>query len=126
MTLFRVAKDGLVSRRDPDLRRLMQRGFLVRDPSLRLMDESFRSFVLAVSAAEGVNTYRADVESKWDRLKAPLLLVLLGVIAFLFITQKELFDSTLTLVSALTGGAVALLKLFGVFQKGRDSSASQS
>jgi hypothetical protein len=126
MTLFRVAKDGLVSRRDPDLRRLMQRGFLVRDPSLRLMDESFRRFVLSVSAEEGVNTYRADVESHWDRLKAPLLLVLLGVIAFLFVTQKELFDSTLTLVSALTGGAVALLKLVGVFQKGKDSGAAQS
>ena len=126
MTLFRVAKDGLVSRRDPDLRPLMQRGFLVRDPSLRLMDESFRRFVLSVSAEEGVNTYRADVESHWERLKAPLLLVLLGVIAFLFVTQKELFDSTLTLVSALTGGAVALLKLVGVFQKGKDSSATQS
>jgi hypothetical protein len=48
------------------------------------------------------------------------------VIAFLFITQKELFDSTLSLVSALTGGGLAMLKLFGMFQRGKDSSAGQS
>lgn len=123
LTLFRVAQDGLVARFDPDLRRLMQWGLILRDPSLRLMDPSFRRFVLAVSAAEGVNTYRADVESYWDRLKVPLLLILLGVIAFLFLTQKELYDSTISLVSALTGGAFALLKLFGMFQK-RDSGAA--
>ncbi|MEK6408396.1 MAG: hypothetical protein AABN34_15825 [Acidobacteriota bacterium] len=124
LTLFRVAQDGLISHCDPDLRRLMQWGLIVRDPSLHLMDDSFRRFVLLTSAAEGVNTYRADVESHWDRLKVPLLLVLLGVIAFLFLTQKELYDSTISLVSALTGGVLALLKLFGMFQRSKDSSAA--
>ena len=126
LTLFRVAQDGLVSRFDSDLRRLMQWGLVVRDPSLQLRDKSFRRFVLAVAAAEGVNTYRADIQSNWDRLKAPLLLILLGVIAFLFLTQKELYDSTLSLVSALTGGAFALLKLFGMFQRGKDADVGQS
>jgi hypothetical protein len=126
MTLLRVARDGLISRLDPDLRRLIQKGFIVRDPALRLMDESFRRFVISTAAAEGVSTYRAEVDSRWETLKAPLLLILLGVIAFLFITQKELFDSTLSLVSALTGGGLAMLKLFGMFQRGKDSSAGQS
>jgi hypothetical protein len=125
LTLFRIAQDGLVSRFDPDLRRLMQLGLVVRDPSLQLRDKSFRRFVLAVSADEGVNTYRADIQSNWDRLKAPLLLILLGVIAFLFLTQKELYDSTISLVSALTGGAFALLKLFGMFQRGKDADVGQ-
>jgi hypothetical protein len=122
-TLFRVAQDGLVSRLDPDLRRLMQLGLIVRDPSLKLRDPSFRMFVLAASAAEGVDTFRADVQSSWDRLKAPLLLILLGVIAFLFLTQKELYDSTISLVSALTGAALALLKLIGMFQRSKDAGA---
>jgi len=121
-----VAQDGLVSRFDPELRRLMQLGLIVREPSLGLRDPSFCRFVLAVSADEGVNTYRADIQSSWDRLKAPLLLLLLGVIAFLFLTQKELYDSTLSLVSALTGGAFALLKLFGMFQRGKEPGAGQS
>jgi hypothetical protein len=90
------------------------------------MDPSFRSFVLKMSAVEGINRYRAETESHWERLKAPLLLILLGVIAFLFLTQKELFDTSLSLVSALTGGAIALLKLVGIFQKGRGSSAPDS
>ena len=126
LTLFRVAQDGLVSRFDPDLRRLMQLGLIVRDPSLGLRDKSFRRFVLSVSSAEGVNMHRADVYSNWDRLKIPLLLVLFAVIAFLFLTQKELYDSTISLVTALTGGAFALLKLFGMFQRGKDPGAAQT
>ena len=126
LTLFRVAQDGLVSRFDPDLRRLMQLGLIVRNPSLGLRDESFRRFVLSVSSGEGLHVYRADVYSNWDRLKVPLLLVLFAVIAFLFLTQKELYDSTISLVTALTGGAFALLKLFGMFQRGKDPGAAQT
>lgn len=126
MTLCRVARDGLNSRLDPDLRPLMQKGFIVRDPALRLMDEGFRRFVLRTAAEEGVFTFLAETESHWERLKAPLLLVLLGVIAFLFFTQKELFDSTISLVSALTGGGLTLLKLFGIFNKGGDAGAAQT
>ena len=104
----------------------MQLGLIVRNPSLGLRDESFRRFVLSVSSAEGVHMYRADVYSNWDRLKVPLLLVLFAVIAFLFLTQKELYDSTISLVTALTGGAFALLKLLGMFQRGKDPGAAQT
>lgn len=126
LTLFRVAQDGLVSRLDPDLRWLMQRGLILRDPSLRLIDPSFRRFVLRISAAEGIDRHRSQTESHWERFKAPLLLLLLAVIAFLLLTQKELFDTTLSMVSALTGGAIAVLKLVGIFQKGKGTSAADS
>ncbi|MEK6303783.1 MAG: cache domain-containing protein [Acidobacteriota bacterium] len=126
MTLCRVARDGLNSRLDPDLRPLMQKNFIVRDPALRLMDEGFRRFVLRTAAEEGVFTFLAEIESHWEKLRAPLLLVLLGVIAFLFFTQKELFDSTISLVSAITGGGLTLLKLFGIFNKGGNAGAAQT
>lgn len=126
MTLCRVARDGLNSRLDPDLRPLMQKHFIVRDPDLRLMDEGFRRFVFRTATEEGVFTFLAEIESHWEVLRAPLLLVLLGVIAFLFFTQKELFDSTISLISAITGGGLTLLKLFGIFNKGADAGAAQN
>lgn len=120
LTLMSVGRDGFVSRFDPDLRPLMQRGLVVRDPSLRLMDECFRRFVIKAASDEGVAAYRTDTHSNWEKWKAPLLLILLAVIGFLFLTQKDLFDSTISTVSAVTGGLLALLRLFGMFQKGKD------
>jgi hypothetical protein len=98
----------------------MQRGLVVRDPSLRLMDECFRRFVIKASSEEGVAAYRTETHSNWEKWKAPLLLILLAVIGFLFLTQKDLYDSTISTVSAVTGGLLALLRLFGMFQKGKD------
>ena len=125
LTLCRVAQDGLVTRLDPELRGLIQRGFIVRDPSLRLMDESFRRFVLKASAAEGVSSYRGEAESHWQRLKVPMFVLLLGVVAFLFLTQKELYDTSVSMISAVTGGALALLKLIGMFQKNKGAGGAE-
>ncbi len=116
LTLCQVAQYGLVSRFDPDLRGLMQKGLIRCKPS-PLMNPSFRRFVIGASAAEGVLAYRAEVESSWEKWKVPMLLVLLGVIAFLFATQRDLFDSTLTLASAVTGGILAFLRLVGMFSR---------
>jgi hypothetical protein len=116
MTLFRVAKDGLVGRFDPHLRPLMLRGLIVRDPSLGVMLPSFRMFVLKTCVADGVDRLQADEMSHWERWKLPLLLVVVAMISFLFITQRELFDNTVYIVTGVTGGLMALLRLVGMVQ----------
>ena len=51
--------------------------------------------------------------------------VLLGVALFLFVTQKELYDSTISFVSAITAGIAILFRLLGMFQKGESGAAPQ-
>lgn len=127
MTLFRVAKDGLVSRFDPHLRPLMMRGLIVRNPSLSLTFPSFRVFVLGTCVVEGVDTLQADELSHWERWKLPLIVVLFTMIGFLFITQKELYDNTVYVVTGVTGGLMALLRLIGLFQpKSAGAAGAQS
>jgi len=116
LTLYYLAENGLVSHRDPDVRHLIQRGLITREPSLRVVDESFRRFVLERCAEKDPTAYREDIESTWERFRVPLLLIVLGVVAFLFVTQKEFYDSTLTLLSALTGGVITLFRLAGMFR----------
>src|SRR5262249_14845295 len=45
MALFDLAQDGFVNATHPVLQRLGQHRLIVRDPRLRLMNESFRRFV---------------------------------------------------------------------------------
>ncbi|PYT08018.1 MAG: hypothetical protein DMF60_05855 [Acidobacteria bacterium] len=115
--LIHLALDGLISSKNTDVRQLIKRGLVIRDPGLRLMDESFRRFVISASRGEDIDAWRHAGGSNWELMKAPLLLILLSVSLFLFVTQKDVYDSSVSFVSALTAGLAALFKLLGMFQK---------
>jgi hypothetical protein len=123
--LIHLALDGMITSKNKDLRQLMKRGLVVRDPAVRLMDESFRRFVISASMDEDIDAWRRAGGSTWQLIKTPLLLVLLGVALFLFLTQKELYDSTISFVSAVTAGIAILFRLVGMFQKGDGGAAPQ-
>jgi hypothetical protein len=123
--LIHLALDGMITSKNRDLRQLMKRGLVVRDPAVRLMDESFRRFVISASTGEDIDAWRRAGGSTWQLIKTPLLLVLLGVALFLFVTQKELYDSTISFVSAITAGIAILFRLLGMFQKGEGGAAPQ-
>jgi len=126
-SLIHIARDGMISPKNRHLRRLVKRGLVVRDPSLRLMDESFRRFVLSASRDEDVEGWqRQEGGSAWQVMKAPLLLIVISVALFLFVTQKEIYDSTVSFVSAITLGIGALFKLLGLFQKSSGASAPEA
>ena len=126
-TLIHIALDGMVSVKNQEVRQLMKRGLVARDPGLRLMDESFRRFVISISHGEDIDAWRqADGGSTWQLIKVPILLVLLSISVFLFLTQKELYDSTISLVSALTAGVAILFRFLGMFQKSGAGAAPQT
>jgi hypothetical protein len=123
-SLIHIAQDGMISPKNRHLRRLVKRGLVVRDPSLRLMDESFRRFVLSASRDEDVEGWqRQEGGSAWQVMKAPLLLIVITVALFLFVTQKEIYDSTVSFISAITLGIGALFRLLGMFQKSSGARA---
>jgi hypothetical protein len=118
LTLIHLALDGLINANRPELRSLMKKGLVVRDPALRLVNEAFKRFVVSESQKEDFWAWEKEgARSHWELAKVPLLLILITVGVFLFITQKEFYDSTMTLLSAVTGGVIALFKLLGLFQQ---------
>ena len=48
---------------------------------------------------------------------------LISVALFLFVTQKDIYDTTINFMSALTTGIAALFKLLGMLH-GKDKGAS--
>jgi hypothetical protein len=127
-TLIQIAQDGMISPKNKHLRRLVKRGLVVRDPGLLLMDESFRRFVISMSRVQDMDAWRLqDGGSAWQLLKLPLLLILVSVALFLFITQKDVYDSTISFMTAVTAGIAALFKLLGMFHgTDKGGTATQS
>ena len=116
IVLEHVARHGLASAASRRVvRRLLARGLLRKDPELRLMNRSFRRFVLESECrSEVVALERAAGPSLWDRLRFPLGTGAVMAVVFLAVTQREAFDATLTMAAGVTTAVPTLAKLMTV------------
>jgi hypothetical protein len=119
LVLVRLAEDGFVNAKNFDhLVDLLEKGLLRRDPSLRLMNNSFGLFILR-------SVTRADVQeweeqggiSAWNILKWLLPVPLLLIGGFLFLTQGESFSNVTALVVAVGSVGPILVNLYGTFER---------
>jgi hypothetical protein len=120
LTLAHLALDGFVSPNDPDLPKLVRRGLIVLKPEVRLLNESFRLFVLVQSRndEEVVRTEgEARSSSSWQYLKVALSVPVVVVMFFLFATQRDLYNSMLVALTSIVGGLPVVFNFFNLFQK---------
>ncbi|HEV2827349.1 MAG TPA: cache domain-containing protein [Pyrinomonadaceae bacterium] len=118
LTLLHLAEDRFLSRNDPQLGVLMLKGLIVKGPDLRLMNQTFKHFVLTQCSQTGLVSIedQAKRNSPWHMLRIPLLIGFVGVILFLVLTQKDFYSSSLTTITGLVTGIPALFKLLSVLQ----------
>jgi hypothetical protein len=123
LTLLHLAQDRLLSHNDPEIKPLMQRGLIVFAPDIRLMNETFKAYVLAQcfidvdeSAAIQAAETQARRSSSLEPFKIPILVGFVAAVLFLLFTQKDLANSSWTLVTAATTGIPAVFKLLSLFQ----------
>jgi hypothetical protein len=115
MVLFHLAEDGFVNGRDrKTIRRLMARGLIQRGPHFQLISEAFRRFVLSAQCRSEAAAIKGPPPSAWDMIKLPFLAVLLASIVFFFATQRELFNSSVAVITGLTAALPALIKLLSM------------
>ena len=100
------------------IERLLRRELIVRDDDVHLMNDSFREFVKSTDQISFIAEHdqRAKQGSLWQSLKGPLLVVMLAVAVFLFVTQREFYSSSLALVTAVTTIIPAFFKLLSLLQ----------
>jgi hypothetical protein len=112
VVLEHVAQHGLTSTTSRRVvRRLLARGLLRKDPELRLMNRSFRRFVLEAERRREVVILESQAgPSLWDRLRLPLGAGALIGVTFLAATQREAFNATLTVATGVTGLVPVLMK----------------
>jgi hypothetical protein len=118
LTLGHLAQDRLLSHRDPDLEHLLRRELIVRDQDLHLFNQSFRQFVKSAERVSFVAQHdeKERQGSLWQTLKVPIMVGMLAITAFLFITQQDVYSSSLALVTGVTTLIPALFKVFSMFQ----------
>jgi hypothetical protein len=125
VVLVHLAEGGLVNGKNADaLKMLMRRGLVKRDPCFRLMNESFRRFVgTDVCLGEVRSLERQAAASAWNRIRTPFMVSLIGVCAFFFITQREVFDVSMAFFSAVAASLPALFRVFSAAAPGQSKPA---
>ena len=94
------------------VRRLLQRGFLMRDPELRIMNQSFARFIAQVQDPSQVRDWEnKGMGVSWVHTRWALLGVLLLGLLFLLMTQRELFNTAIMFLSAGAVSVPALMKV---------------
>ena len=116
-TLCHLAQDHMLSHRDPDIANLLKRALIIRDEGLQLFNESFRQFVLSTDQLACCAEADADAkkDSLWQMFKVPIMVALMAIAGFLFVTQQDVFSSSLALVTGITSILTGLFKVLSMF-----------
>jgi hypothetical protein len=116
LVLAEIGSEGFVnykSRRT--VRRLLGRGLIAKDPSFRLMNETFRRFVLSPPCQADIRLVEGASEpSPWDRLRVPFFTVLVSLSLFFLVTQRELFNATIATLSTLTAAVPVMTRVLAL------------
>ncbi len=125
VVLEHIARYGLAtaaSRRV--VRRLLVKGLISKDPELKVMNETFRRFILTPDRKAQVRRIEGQAEaSVWDRLRWPLGLTAAAAAIFLFTTQRETFNSTVAAVAGVSTAVPAIVRFFAGLQRGGRAAA---
>ena len=113
-----LARDGMVNPKNvASLRQLLRRRLVVKKPQFRMMNESFRRFVLAQASLSMRETWEAEAAgSGWGKARGPFATVVVLVGLFLLATQQQFLQTSAGVLTAAGGGLAALLKLVGMVQ----------
>lgn len=113
--LHDLAKDRYVNLKNvKTIRLLLQKGVIVADDSLQIMNRSFNNFILSVVNEEEELQMEKEQSSKgsWHVVQSVLIILLIALIAFIAIAQQDLFRDLNVLIGAF-GSAIALITRFG-------------
>jgi hypothetical protein len=126
-TLIQLSHDRPVNPNNWEVaQKLKQRGYLRRDPNYRIFNKSFELFIQSVEPIEDMVAWQSEVTSTWDRIKIPVLVLVIFGLAFLAITQPGFFNSLFAWVAAAGAALPIILRFFGTWWASRAVSDSGS
>jgi len=125
LVLIQLAEEGLVNPKNVGiLRRLSRRRLVTLEPRFRLINDSFREFVLAVEPPERVAQWEGEgTMQMWKRISIPLYTLAAVVVGILLFTEQALVANAMVIV---TGAAGALGSLRTLYAQIRPTSAGKT
>lgn len=120
LTLFHLAKDRFLNSKNHVIRPLLKKGLIHLDPTLRMMNESFRRFVLIAGEKEKT----AELEhqgppSVWRMVSRPLGFVFIVLLLFLVATQEQLRRDAMAFAGLTPALLPVMLRLFSSIKSGK-------
>jgi hypothetical protein len=113
--LYDMAQDMLVNANNLEaINSLLKRGLLVYDGTFKLMNESFRDFILTVMNRKELELYISTISPKWRSYKMPLFLIAMGVAVF-FAFQEDFLGKVDALVTTAIGAIAIIARFSGLF-----------
>jgi hypothetical protein len=115
LVLYQLARDGWANPMNASAARQLQRKeFICVKAMYKIMNESFRQFVLSISnSVEIAGWQKQEAESSWRAFRAGIITVFLGLGAWLLYSQKDLFQISLGYIVTLGGAITAIMNLVG-------------
>lgn len=102
IAMFHLAKDGFLHARNPDIRPLLKKELISLSPDLRLMNESFRRFVIGVGERQNLNNLEIEESaSTWTQVWRPMGVGVALIAVFLIFTQEQYRQVTVAFLGAL-------------------------
>ena len=108
ITLIHLARNGFVPYKDRQIVILLIRKGMVSSSDYRLMNESFSNFVLTAESSDVIQKWKKQREQTWADLRTPIVTFSLALLAFIFFSQRELFNIAIAWVTAI-GALIPIL-----------------
>lgn len=123
--IYDLAKDRFVNVNNKNgIRSLLEKGLLVYENELRIMNESFTNFVLSIIKKEEALKMEKEVRDKgtWSTISSVLGLAVLGILIFLFLGNPDFFQDFNALISVVIAIAGIIPRLGGLLSFGKSST----
>lgn len=127
--IYDLAKDRFVNINNKNgIRSLLEKGLLVYDNELRIMNESFTNFVLSVIKKGEALRMEKEVRDKgtWSTISSVLGLAVLGMVAFLFLGNPDFFQDFNALIGVFAAIVGILPRLSGMFGSGNGKDGAEA
>ena len=119
--LAQLAENGLVNPENARaLQQMVRRGYIVKDPQFRIMNDSFRHFLCSSVTPDLKRQWHQESRSSgWGKAHGVFATTMLFVGVFLLTTQNELWQSSAAYVTTALGALGTLSKLSNAIRGSR-------
>lgn len=129
ITLINLVKNRFFVRKDSEfIRILLQKGLVLRDGRFRCFNSSFELFVRKAEANHDVKSWRKSNAQNWGNVRTLIFSIIIAVALFIFLTQREMFNRWVALVSTFAAGVPVILRMMSFinFSKTPKTTGSDS
>jgi hypothetical protein len=126
VALRQLAEEGVINPNSgAAVVRMLGAGLVYRQPTFRLMNETFRRFVTCIVSPQVIVRWEHEgVRVPWGTIATTGVTVAFGLAGLLLLTQEQLVDAWMSYVPALAPAIPTVFKVLAGVQKGtRDALA---